>query len=107
VLLLLALLGIGVAIGAGVILYHWPEILDRVTQWLNGRGENLQHLRKSLLRLDRLLTTVRGRLIVQSSTSSETVIEEETLELAEIDDPDVRAALDRAGYLELDLLQEG
>lgn len=101
-LLILAAIASFGATGA-TLLYKWPQALDRVTAWLRGRNESLQSLRKAIVRLDRFMTTVRSQLIVRSATSPEVIIDEEHLDISEIADPEVRAAL-RNRSVEVNLL---
>jgi len=96
---------IAAAVGAAVVgVTFWPEIAERLRQWLRRNNLTKSQLASAVLVLDRWATKVRRTLRVTTQARINHDISIEEIDINSIDDPELRALLERTGHAEVDVL---
>lgn len=105
---------IEIAIGLGALLFSawvvtkfWPEIKDTVSSWLRERNLDESALMDAVVILDKLVTNVRCRIIVETKKTGKQTVEEKILTIEELQksDPDIYKELQKKGHVEVDIME--
>ncbi|GAA1777547.1 hypothetical protein [Luedemannella helvata] len=100
----LVVAAIAAAVGAGAVVAFWPTIVNKLQAWLRENNLTKSALAEAVVRLDRMAGHVRRILRVRTRAYGVQKISEEQLSLDDIDDPQLRAELERTGNAERDVL---
>lgn len=100
---ILALLG--AALGGAAVVTFWNSVREAVTGWLQRNNLTKSALTEAVIVLDKLAVGIRRRIIVQTAQRRE-VVREEELSLDQIDDPQVRAEIQKRSHVQLDIMHQ-
>ena len=102
--LIIAAVAALVGAGAATVVF-WTTIKDVLSRWLRERNLQESALMSAVVILDRLAVGIRRQLRVHTHAYGVQIISEEQLSIDQIDDPEVRAQVERRPHVELDILR--
>jgi hypothetical protein len=104
-MILLLLAGLFVA-GTVATVAFWPTVVNRVADWLRRHDLDRSALMSATVLLDRVAVGVRRRIRVRTHTLGFQNVADETLSPDQIDDPQVRALLERRSQVQYDIMEQ-
>lgn len=94
---------LGVATVVAIITF-WDKVRDTVANWLRQKGLENNIFMDAWIKLDSIISGVKGKIFVKTQRIGQVKISEETYALDEIDDPEVHAELEKKGYVNRNIM---
>lgn len=92
------------ALVAGTAIALWDDIRDKVTIWLHNRGLQKTVLMDAWVVFDKVMGRVRRRIFGKLRQQGTATISEDTLDLSQIDDEEVRRKLVSNGSVQRNVM---
>ncbi|GGM45683.1 hypothetical protein ACFFX1_22320 [Dactylosporangium sucinum] len=94
-----------VGTAAVVVVTSWPEVAELLQRWLRRNNLTKSSLATAVVVLDRLAVGVRRVVRVTTHAGVTRKVSTEEIDIDDIDDPELRATLQRTGHAEGDVLR--